>query len=86
MSIMNGVFFSKEGHQKIDVCFHSLFDKSANKFRYYLYRLFNIEMENVRCPYSGKMWVLYIDNLVHDWDAIVDGNAKLDLTKNTVKS
>lgn len=43
-------------------------------------------MENVRCPYSGKMWVLYIDNLVHDWDAIVDGNAKLDLTKSAGKS
>lgn len=81
MNIMNTLFFADERNAKIDVCFHSLYSKTDNRFHYYLFRLLNFEIEDLQHPYKGKMWVLYIHNKPTDWDTVVNANMKFDFTK-----
>ncbi|EAR94370.1 hypothetical protein TTHERM_00047250 (macronuclear) [Tetrahymena thermophila SB210] len=81
MNIMNTIFFADEKNSKIDICFNSLYCKKDDRYHYYLYRLLNVEIENVKQPYSGKLWVLYIQNKPMDWDQIVNTNQKFDFSK-----
>lgn len=47
MNIMNSLFFADEKNTKIDVCFNSLYNSKDDRFHYYLFRLLNVEMENI---------------------------------------
>lgn len=36
-----------------------------------------MEIENVKEPYKGKMWVCYINRKKEDWDLLVENDTKI---------
>lgn len=69
-ALMNHVLFdSGEVH---DANFIVRYNEKKEKFEYFVQRLLGQEMQFEESPYSGKMWVPYINSERYDWDEICE--------------
>ena len=67
-TLMNYLAFGSPHSEKFDANFITRLDKSL--VSYHVQKLAGIEMENEDLPASGKNWVLYVDNVRYDWNAV----------------
>lgn len=61
-TLMNLLCFETEFDEELDSNFISRFNKSKDRFEYFLHKLMGVEIENEESPYKGKIWVVYINN------------------------
>lgn len=67
-ALMNFLNFDQNQRNRMDANFVSQYDPNIGRFRYFVQRLSGKEMENENDPYSGKIWVPYLNGKAVDWD------------------
>lgn len=71
--IMNYMAFEQgERGRKFDANFISVFNPDRNEFEYFIQRLGGKEIENESKPWTGKIWVPYINGIKEDWSFICE--------------
>ncbi|CAG9326543.1 unnamed protein product [Blepharisma stoltei] len=76
-TLMNIISFDKDTGDSIDANFMSIYDKENDKFDYVVQRLLGIEVENLKDPMSGNMWVPYVKGNKLDWNKICNDEFKV---------
>jgi hypothetical protein len=65
--LMNYMAFHEVNGRTLDANFISRYDAQADKFEYFVQRLFSVSMEDEKNPKRGKNWVVYINSRKAIW-------------------
>ncbi|CAG9311534.1 unnamed protein product [Blepharisma stoltei] len=83
-TLMNLLCFETEFDEELDSNFISRYNKSKDRFEYFVQKLMGIETEDETSPYKGKMWVVYINNSQWDWDEICEKDLNIKIKDKIV--
>lgn len=74
-TLMNFLLFDPIQSSSFNANFISKYSKELKRYQYFIERLAGVEIENEDEPYKGQQWVVYLNDIKHEWDSICERDA-----------
>jgi hypothetical protein len=71
-TLMNFFLFDHVQSSNFNANFISKYSPELKRYQYFIERLAGVTMENEEHPYKGSQWVVYLNDMKHEWDTLCD--------------
>lgn len=71
-TLMNFFLFDQNQSSNFNANFISKYSSDLKRYQYFIEKLAGVTMENEDNPYKGDQWVVYLNDIKHEWDSVCD--------------
>ncbi|OMJ73904.1 hypothetical protein SteCoe_27322 [Stentor coeruleus] len=83
-TLMNYLSFDVKYGLEIDGNFISIYNRTEDKYEYYVQRLVGTEIQDEKNPKNGKIWIVYVNDVKTYWNDVVNNDIKVTVKDRIV--